>query len=134
MYKLKSEDIRYFGEQDKLYTKGLNDAKTLNLLKELVDDYELIAGEAKDTVDAWNDQDFKDFRKCLWHERRKQYTGDTNAKRFVSVILPNPMFRISMISNEMNVCFGLVFKRFMETGIGIIKNGRLELNLESSTS
>lgn len=133
MNKLEEHDIGYTSiEHDSEYASRISKCNTLDELKELIDEYELIAGEAKDKVDVWTDQDFKEFKTAIWHERRKEFMGEEDAERFALVLMPDPMFTITMFKLQLNVGFGLVFRRFIDTGIGKVVNGRLEFHIESS--
>ena len=128
--KILEESITYITELGKDYGEEIGKIKTLTELIDLTDDYEIVVGEATDLVKKWRVNDFQDFIKCRNIERRGKFSGEANAERFGPVLMPEPMITVSRMAFMYKVCWGLIFRRLLDTGIGKIVDERLELSLD----
>lgn len=123
--KIQDEDIGYTKEIDKQFGKEFKSIKTLEELKNLFTKFELIVWEGKDIIDKWSEETFKEFIKAKNKENHGRYMGDEAAEKFCLILMPEPMFRITMKAIELHVCWGLVYRRFIDTKLGEVINQRL---------
>lgn len=107
------------------YAKALDEADTLAKLRTALMEYELLAGDAVDTVAVWTDADFTDWRSALQKERHGQFMGDADAVRFATVLLPEVMFRITVLAQQFHVPFVVARDRLMDMRLLYRRGGRL---------
>lgn len=125
MIKIEDYDIGYIRELDKQFGQELKLITTLDELKELFTKFELIAWEGKDIVDTWSEETFTEFITAKKKENRGRYMGDEAAEKFLEVLMPEPMFRITMKAIELHVCWGLVYRRLIDNNLAEIVSERL---------
>lgn len=98
-------------DQGPAYSKMLDDSKTLDELKSNLSLWAGLCNDAIGIVANWSEKDFKEFKRCLAIERSGKYSGDSNARRFAVVTMPEMMFRASILSLEYKVPWGLAVNR-----------------------
>lgn len=113
--------IGYLDEKPQEYAAMLKRVKTLSELKEAVKEFEPIAWDAHDLIQKWDERDYKHFRKMESLERRGVYSED---KETSIVLMPETMFRVSIVQVKFHVPWGTAFIRMKEVGLIEEKKGR----------
>lgn len=121
--------VSQFDELPQQYSKALTDATTLPKLRETVRLYGEVAFDAVQVVESMSDGDFIDWRAALQKERKGIFMGEDAAARFMPVLLPEVMFRISEVAHRFKVPWGLAYCRLKDVGRLKIKDGIAELNM-----
>lgn len=101
-------------EKPEAYSAFLTKCTTLEQLRAHVLAYEDLALDAVDIVHKMTTADFKEFVRGLKMERRGKFAGEEWAKRFIAVLMPEPMFTISAIADEYKVPFAVACIRLKE--------------------
>ena len=124
-------EIRQFDEIPADYAKALDEAVTLADLRATVSRYELVAGDALDTVCAMDDEAFSDWRSALKKERRGKFMGEEAAERFGPILMPEAMLKVTVVASHFGVPWGLAYHRLSDTGRLTVVSGRavLDINL-----
>ena len=101
-------------EKPEAYAAFLTKCVTLEQLRAHVLAYESLALDAAQIVHAMTPKDFTEFRRGLKLERAGQFAGEAWAKRFIAVLMPDPMFTIARIAIEYKVPFNVAHWRLQE--------------------
>lgn len=113
------------------YAKALDDARTLDQLRTAVRLYGEVAMDAVQIVDRFDVDDFMKWRGALAMERRGRFCGDkypeSDVKKFLPVIMPEVMFKISIVAEQFKAPWGLAYNRLKEVGRLKVKHGVAEL-------
>lgn len=107
--------ITYYSEQPKDYAQSVSEADTLEKLLEVLTNYQTIAHDAI-TAAPKNLDEFDDFRTGLEKERRGAFAGEGWATRYSNILLPDILFRVSMVAVQYKVPWGCAFIRLQEVG------------------
>ena len=110
--------ITYVSDQLKDYVDALSKVKTLAELRALTDDYAEIAGDAKVIADAMADTDFPAFLTGIKKERRGKFAGENFAEKYGPVLMPEILFRTSLVANKYFVPWGCAYIRMKESATG----------------
>ena len=92
-------------ERDTRYAHELTDVDSVSALRDLILRYSDIIIDARPVVERMTDAEFQEFRSGLKLERRGKFAGEAWAKKYMTVLMPNPMFTISRIAFEYKVPF-----------------------------
>lgn len=106
--------ITYLSDQPAEYMKELDKAETLEDLKRLMNEWEPLAWDAKDIVRDMDEARFAAFRKALKSERRGKFSGNKDA---AVILMPEVMFKVSIIANKFFAPWGCAFKRMQDEGL-----------------
>jgi hypothetical protein len=122
---LEVKDITRLSEPDINYVKALKKVKTLQELKDHVRYYKLLAEDAYILTQDMTEADFIDFIKGARKEWSRNYAGDEYAQKYGIILLPFPMLRFTLLKCKLNVPFGLIFQRALDTKIITIENNTI---------
>lgn len=106
-------NISHISECDTDYTKKLSHIKTKEELLELLKEYESIAWDALDLVKTFDTKRFSSLLKSMASERKGKFS---NSKDASIVMMPETMFKISLVADQFKVPFGLAFNRLRQVG------------------
>lgn len=101
-------------DQGRPYVKMLDSVKSLDDLRAALMEWDGLVDDAQEIVSKWTEEDFADFKKARAKERRGIFSGEENAKRFTIVMMPELMFKASMISEKFKAPWGLAVLRILE--------------------
>lgn len=107
--------ISMFDEIPEQYAKALDKSDTLEKLRGVVAEYELVAGDAVDAVNAFTEQQFAEWRKALTKERRGGYMGEKLVDQFGPVLMPETMLKVSLVASAYKVPWALAYHRMVDT-------------------
>jgi hypothetical protein len=111
-----SQRITYLSETASDYSKAITNAETLDELRSVVSDYGDVAADAQTAVAAMSAADFKAWRRGLAKERKGKFAGDEFSERFGDVMMPELMFKVSIVAQKFQVPWGCAYIRLKETG------------------
>ena len=114
-------NISYLSECDSDYAKKLAGVKTHEELIVLLKEYEPIAWDALDLVKGLDKKDFERLIKDMGKERRGKFSKNMDAS---IVMMPQTMFKVSLVANQFKVPWGTAFIRLKEIGKIVEENGR----------
>lgn len=98
-------------ERHEAYVTGLRTCLTLAELSAHVLAYADIAIDAAEVVSRMSEADFPVWQAGLLKERRREFAGDAFARRFGALLMPEPMFTISMMVSQYAVPFAIAEQR-----------------------
>lgn len=107
--------ITYISEQPKDYSDALTACKTLDELQQTLNSYRTIASDAVEAIPK-NQKEFAQFRAGLRKERKGQFAGEDWAETFMSIVMPEVMFKVSMMASRFMVPWGCAYIRMKEVG------------------
>jgi hypothetical protein len=122
--KLKDMEIYYATDPIPEYNKAIDKAKDQNALIAAIEPFKLIAADA--LIAAKTPQvkfNWKKWRKGLKVERGGEFAGEEWAKKFGSILLPEVMFRVSLVAEHFGVPWGVAYIQMKRAGIIKAKNG-----------
>jgi hypothetical protein len=108
--------IGYTSEPVEEYQADLDAAVTLATLKLVTEKWKAFASDAWVIVEAMSEADFVAFRKALKLERRGKFMGEKAADKFSAIIMPELMFRVSIIADQFKAPWGCAFIRLKDVG------------------
>lgn len=103
-------------DQGREWAKFIWNQTSLESFKAEIGQWKGLVDDVVKVIDKWTLKDFKDFKKCLALERRGVFSGEKNAARFASVMIPELMFKASVLAQEVKVPWGLAINRLVEVG------------------
>ena len=99
------------------YQKVVNKAITRGMLEEHIFKYKLIAYDAYELVVRLRDRfDWKEWKTGLEKERKGEFSGDFWARTYGAILMPEVMFRVSMVADHFHVPWGVAYHRLIESG------------------
>lgn len=101
-------------ETPERYSKGLGACETLEQLRNHVQAYADLAVDALPIVASMSSADFPEFIRGVRSERRGKFAGKEWAKRFIAVLMPEPMFTVARIATEYHAPFNVTLRRIKE--------------------
>lgn len=114
------------------YAKALENARTLDHLRTAVRLYGEVAIDAVAVVDQFDADDFVKWRGALQMERRGKFCGEkypeADVRKFLPILMPELMFKITMVAEQFKVPWGLAYNRLKEVGRLKVRNGVAELD------
>ena len=108
--------VSYMDESDRQYSVALSRVRSLRGLKLLLTEWRWITGDAAKVAAAMTAQDFKDFLKALFKERRGEYCGDAATERFGEILVPVPMLQVTLVAAQFHAPWGTAYIRLREEG------------------
>jgi hypothetical protein len=108
--------VTYTSEQPKDYAKALSEASTLDELVKVAEAWQEVASDALAIVKGMTPADFAHWRKGLAIERRGKFAGLDFQEKYAAVLMPERLFKVSMMALEFSVPWGLMYLRLKETG------------------
>lgn len=116
--------IHYIDDPVPGYSAKTRKAKTLPELRAIVEDYALIAGDAVDCVAGMTEADWPEFKRGRASEARGKFAGEEWSEKYGCVILPEIMFRSSIVANTYFVPWGCAYIRLRDEGFIVEEDGR----------
>lgn len=107
--------ITYVSDQQADYTNALARCSWLADLLALVRDYGDLTGDARAVVEQMTGADYQEFSRGLLKERRGKYAGDQWADKYAAILMPEVMFRVSLVAQQFKVPWGCAYIRLKET-------------------
>jgi len=116
--KLTEQDIGYVSEPVSEYVAGVGAAKSVRELLDHVTRYKFLAFDAWSVVLDMTDADWPVWRDGHRKSKREdQSPDDAWFERYASVIMPDVMFRVSMVAEQFAVPWGCAYIRLREEGL-----------------
>ena len=109
--------VTYISEFDKEYAIGLRACMNLPRLREYTLHWGGLCLDAFEAVQNMTDEDWPTFRKGRNKEARGQYASVAWHERYGAVLMPDLLFRVSMIAQQFGVPWGTAFLRCEQSGI-----------------
>jgi hypothetical protein len=106
--------ITYISEQPKDWAEGLNHCETLAQLRDYALAWRMLCPDAYQIVEKMSDQDFDQWQDGLKKERKGRFAGDEFAIKFDAVLLPETLFRVSIVAMQCHVPWGCAYLRLMD--------------------
>ena len=116
-------EITYYSETPEDYAKERSAAENLPELLVVLNKYKMVANDALEIVEQWTVQEFEQFRAASIMEAKGKFSGEENAKRFSDVLMPEFLFRLSIIATQSHVPWGTVYKRMRTHGLIVHRGG-----------
>ena len=107
--------ITYTCDFFKEYAIGLRQCDTRRRLSEFLEHWLAFASDAIDARPK-SDTEFVEFSVGLRMESRGKYAGDEWAQRFGTILMPEILFQVAVISQKFNVPWGTAFTRCQDVG------------------
>ncbi len=107
--------LTYLSAQDAEWAKQLRDAKTLPELRALADAWGRWTPDAQLITANMTEAEFLEFRAGLEKESRKEFAGESWARRYGVVIIPERLLEITIRAQQFGVPFGMMAIRIAET-------------------
>lgn len=108
--------ISYTSETPKDYSAGLSKCKTLDQLREHVQTYRRIADDAWQIVKDMEQPAFLELLRGLRKERKGEFAGEEWAEKYMAVMLPEILFRVSAVAVQYGAPWGCAYIRLKEAG------------------
>lgn len=106
--------ITYISDQPVDYSHGIRAAESLDELRAFVETWKDLCPDAFEIVQKMDYQGYAEFQKGWKKEKRNVYAGDEWSEKYSFVIMPDVMFRVSIIAEQFKVPWGLAFIRCRE--------------------
>jgi len=107
-------EITYASDPVPGYTAAITAAKDSDALQDAIEPFSLVAADALET--ARGDYSFDEFRTGLRKERRGRFAGVKWGDKFMAILMPDIMFRVSMTAEQFKVPWGLAYIRLKGAG------------------
>lgn len=104
------------------YSTMLDGAKTLEQLQEGMLRYQAFAHDACEIVASMSEGKFGQFRRAMAKERKGKYSGDGTADWVSVILMPEAMFRISLVASRFGAPWGVAFLQMNNAGLIQIEN------------
>ena len=117
------QHITYLTEPVPDYHKELDACTDLMDLRAFLYNWRLLANDAKLIGEAMSPDDWRPYQKGLRSERRGKYAGDPWTVRYAAILLPEILFRVSVIAQQFCCPWGLAYCRCKEAGKLVEDNG-----------
>lgn len=112
------DDINYMSDPVISWGEALDRCTSLEDLRELCVKWESLVPDAKQIVDGFDEQDFANFNEARQTERRGRFSGESAvADGFLSILMPEILFKVSVTANEYKVPWGLAFIQMRKAGV-----------------
>jgi len=121
---VKSLEIGYQSDTPMEYSRAIRRARTFTGLLRAVTKYRRVASDAFDLVSAMSAQDFADFQQHLPESGKPDGMPPLAwLERFSIVVMPDTMFRVSMIAAHFGAPWGCAFIRMKQDGLVVEEGG-----------
>lgn len=125
-------EVGYLSEFSADYTKALSQVKTFDELFALTSDWYPFAWDAHDAVVSMGQAGFEQFMVGLKKERRGKFAGEEFAVKYGAIMMPETLFKVSIVAEQYYVPWGTVFIQMKNAGrIMEDRNGRLRYVVDS---
>ena len=101
-------------ETPQRYAKGLSACVTLDDLRAHIDLYRELAKDAAIVADAMKPSDMPEFIKGLKSERRGKFAGEAWAKKYMAILMPEPMFTVAQLADQYKAPFNVTLFRIRQ--------------------
>ena len=113
-------EIHYTSEPVKEYSKSVSLALSKEHLLLAITPYRRVANDAYKLAKRLDDETFKLIRKGIQMERKGQWCGDKLgeelAEKVATILMPEVMFKCSMVALQFKAPWGCAFIRLKELG------------------
>lgn len=120
--------ISFLSDNAADYSTALGKVESLDDLKKLLKEFEPIAWDALDVVNAWDndskEERFLKFKRSMAKEKKGIFSNDEIAG---IIIMPETMFKVSLTAVRFNAPWGCAFLRMKEVGLIEDKGGRFHV-------
>jgi hypothetical protein len=89
------------------YAKALAECSSADDVRRVVAEFGSLACGACAAADAMTDADFVVFKRGLKKERRGVFAGEAFAERYAALVMPEPMFTVSLVADHYKVPFNV---------------------------
>ena len=107
--------VTYISENDRDYAVSLKKAQTLKALRKHAEDWKFLARDAYEVI-ATPDFDFAEFQRGRKLENQDTFAGEEWAVKFGAVLIPELLFRVSIVAMEFGAPWGCAYIRLREMG------------------
>jgi hypothetical protein len=101
-------------ETPQRYAEGLAACGDVSELRAHVEAFADLAVDALRIVQQMTDADWPEFSRGLKSERRGRFAGEEWARRYVAVLMPEPMFTVARIAGEYHAPFAVALRRIKD--------------------
>lgn len=108
--------ITYVSEQPEDFARALDRCKKLEDLLVVTAAYESIAPDARALSLRMDEADFRRFKRGLHCERKGEFAGEVWMNDFGSLLLPEIMFKVSIVASKFGAPWGCAYLRLKEMG------------------
>ena len=105
--------ISYQTEPVRPYQDAIAGARNREELRDAIEPYLQVADDA---MKATNDMDWAEWTRGLKSERKGKYAGDEWAERYGAILMPEVMFKVSIVAEQFKVPWGLAYIRLRDVG------------------
>lgn len=98
------------------YGAALDKANTLTRLIETTRQWREVADDAYQKALTMDEQDFKEWRHALASERHGKFMGMAMMDKYHALLMPEVLFKVTMMANQFHVPSGLMYNRLKEAG------------------
>lgn len=91
------------------YAKAIYSAKNKEELISAIEEFGELAEDALEFAKA---NDFEEMKEAIEKERKQIFAG----KKYIPLIIPAKMFKVSLLAHNLKVPFGLAYNRLKEAG------------------
>ena len=106
--------LTYLSEQDAEWAKQLRATKTLPELRALTVAWGAWTPDARKVAEKMAEADFMEFRQGLEKESRKEFAGESWAKRYGAILIPERLMQITIRAEQFGVPFGAMAIRLYD--------------------
>lgn len=107
--------IGYVSECDRDYAKELKSIQTFDDLKLFVTKWRLVANDAYKAIHN-HDFNWEEFREGRTKENRGEYAGDSWAKKYGAILMPEILLRVAVYAQHFVTPWGVTYIRLREFG------------------
>lgn len=111
------KNLNYLDECDEQYIEELNKCCCLLDIQKVTEKWQWIARDAYLTTMAWSQSDFKAFQKWRELEAKGEFQGEQQAVMYGVVLMPEKLFKVSIVKSQFHVPWGIAYKRMKDEGL-----------------
>lgn len=129
--KIGNFEVGYLSDFTREYQAMLDAALSLESLRAGLTLFDPFVWMDSRAVKSWSENDFDDFKKFLKHERRiaksgaKETASRSDMERFSPIIMPMPLFDITLLAEQFKAPFGLALIRGIEAKRYSVQDDRI---------
>lgn len=101
---------------ERAWSRALTEAKSLETLRAVVSGWMPFVRDAQAVVEQMGERDFQQFRVGLMDERRGVFAGETWARQFGAVIMPETLIHATLMAQQFGVPLGTALLRMQQEG------------------
>lgn len=101
-------------ETPQRYAKQLSECANVLALRELLFSYAELAKDAIPIAAHMDDDEWPGFQRGLRSERRGTFAGEAWARKYMPILMPEPMFTVARVADQYKVPFIVALRRIRE--------------------